>query len=242
MRFFLPCIQCGMARFFESGFISLNFNDSGVYEFKCKNGHESIVILQEKKFEILFDIGAYAILDGYYREAVSSFSAALERFYEYAIRVILAKSGVSDDTFLQTWKKVSNQSERQLGAFYYLWILNFNEAPVMLSDTDSSFRNSVIHKGLIPSREKTIDYGEKVLDIIRPMIKRLKEELRDEMTKVNISLTGEIKAKSNKSNVTTAVVTTIISTTYEEDKHFNTSLVDFLKQYTKLIELHEKNK
>ncbi|MEX3004204.1 hypothetical protein [Serratia fonticola] len=242
MRFILPCIQCGMAHLFESSFVSLNFNDSGIYEFKCKNGHESIVILQEKKFEILFDIGAYAILDGYYREAVSSFSAALERFYEYAIRVILAKNSVIDDAFLQTWKKVSNQSERQLGAFYYLWVLNFNEAPVMLSDTDSGFRNSVIHKGLIPSRERTIDYGEKVLNIIRPMIKRLKEELRDEMTKVNTSLIGETRAKSNKSSITTAVVTTIISTTYEEDKHFNTSLVDFLKRYTKLIEFHEKNK
>ena len=51
---------------------------SQLLQIKCSRSHETTAILQEQKFEILFDIGAHAILDGYYREAVSSFTSSLE--------------------------------------------------------------------------------------------------------------------------------------------------------------------
>jgi hypothetical protein len=38
---------------------------------------------------VLFDIGANAVVDGYYREAITSFSASLERFYEYFLGALL---------------------------------------------------------------------------------------------------------------------------------------------------------
>jgi hypothetical protein len=57
---------------------TVEFTDDGLYEATCPKGHKSITILQQRKFEILFDIGIYAINDGYYREAISSFTASLE--------------------------------------------------------------------------------------------------------------------------------------------------------------------
>src|SRR5450759_1525283 len=104
----------------SSEFSQIEFRDDGRYELKCSFGHETTTVLQQQKFEILFEIGAHAILDGYYREAVSSFTSSLERFYEFAIRVFLEKSSKSDDLFQSCWSKVSSQSERQLGAFVFL--------------------------------------------------------------------------------------------------------------------------
>lgn len=54
----------------------------------CSHGHKTTTIVQNPKYEILFDIGANAIVDGYYREAVSSFTSSLERFYEYSIKIL----------------------------------------------------------------------------------------------------------------------------------------------------------
>src|SRR6266852_7038801 len=69
--------------------------DDARYEVVCLRGHRSIVLLQEQKFEVLFELGANAILDRYYREAVMSFTASLEQFYEFAIYVLCLHRGVA---------------------------------------------------------------------------------------------------------------------------------------------------
>ena len=88
-------------------FTSLEWRDDGRYETTCPKGHSSITILQELKFELLFDIGAYAIADGYYREAVSSFTSSLERFYEFFISSVLLEKGVKEDDRIKSWKTVA---------------------------------------------------------------------------------------------------------------------------------------
>ncbi len=81
-------------------FCNINIRDDGIYEATCPEGHKTYTLLQQLLFEVLFDIGAYAITDGYYREAVSSFTASLERFYEFYVKVISLKYGVSPKTSL----------------------------------------------------------------------------------------------------------------------------------------------
>ena len=107
-------------------FTTLEWQDDGRYQTTCPKGHTSITILQEQKFELLFDIGAYAIVDGYYREAVSSFTSSLERFYEFVIKSILLDAQMSENLIKETWNSVSSQSERQFGAFLFLYLNNFN--------------------------------------------------------------------------------------------------------------------
>jgi hypothetical protein len=146
-------------------------NDGIFYKMQCKNGHASNFVLQAEKFELLFEMGTMALLAGYTREAVSSFASSLERFYEYAIELILTHRGIESDRFEATWKLMSAQSERQLGAFYLTFLMNFGEAPEPFSMVE--FRNKVIHKGYIPSTQEVEAYGENILNHIVKILLKL---------------------------------------------------------------------
>ena len=150
MKLVLPCFECS-----GQAILTLErpeYNDSGLHDVTCRRGHRIIALLQDQKFEVLFDLGARAILDGYYREAVSSFTASLERFHEFAVRCLLKRSKISSAKSEEAWKSVSNQSERQLGAFVFVWLTHFGEPPAILTNNDVTFRNAVVHKGRIPTR------------------------------------------------------------------------------------------
>lgn len=63
MKLLMPCMAC----FQELGkptneFVTLEFHDDGHYEVCCSRGHTSVTILQQQKFEILFDIGLMQLL------------------------------------------------------------------------------------------------------------------------------------------------------------------------------------
>lgn len=174
MKLPIVCAQC-MNEDIENAMVvgKVEFNDDSRYEIQCKKGHTSVVILQQHRFEVLFDIGAYAINDGYYREAISSFSSALERFYEYYIKVICYSKKISSSIIKETWDSISSQSERQLGAFILIHLLETGVKPVLLSNSLIKFRNGVIHKGKIPDKKEAIKYGQAILDLIRPLFKNL---------------------------------------------------------------------
>ncbi|WP_157371841.1 hypothetical protein [Vibrio sp. MEBiC08052] len=48
----------------------------------------------------------------------------------------------------------------------------------MLTEDQVAFRNNVIHKGKIPSKDEAIKYGQNVMDIIRPMLIFMKDKKR----------------------------------------------------------------
>ncbi len=171
----MPCMAC-LQEFGQptNEFATLEFRDDGRYEVCCSRGHNSVTALQQQKFEILFDIGANAIIDGYYREAISSFSSSLERFYEFCIKVFCEKRKISEDVFKKSWKQMSNQSERQLGAFLISWANEFGEPPTLLSTADSGFRNAVIHKGKIPTKDEALKYGNTIMRLISSKIEKIK--------------------------------------------------------------------
>lgn len=183
----------------------LEVRDDGRYETTCSEGHTTVTLLQQLTFEILFEIGANAIADGYYREAISSFQSSLERFYEFSIRVILSeKKNLSADIVDQSLKNVSKMSERQFGAFVFLWLGRFGEMPTVLPNTSTKLRNAVIHNGKIPSREEAIQFGDVALNLIRPKIEKLKSEL-DEF--VCLEIRRSIIKKYNSKETHTAIET-----------------------------------
>jgi hypothetical protein len=63
-------------------------------------------------------------------------------------------------------ERVNKQSERQLGAFMFLFLLAFKETPALLTDAEVGFRNNVIHQGYLPSSSEVADFGERVLQVI----------------------------------------------------------------------------
>lgn len=189
----------------------VELRDDGRYEFTCENGHATVTVLQEQKFEVLFDLGAYAILDGYYREAVASFTSSLERFYEFFIKASLFEDGLEEDLIIESWKKVSSQSERQLGAFIFLYLKFFSDSPALLRTKQVQFRNEVIHKGKIPSREEAIKYGQEILDTIRPVLRRVKDDFQTGVVKTVLHHLMISRKADESQPVGTMSIATIVS-------------------------------
>lgn len=213
MKFPLTCAQCLQEGFPNFSSLSMfEYNDDGRYETSCNKGHVSIIILQQQKFEILFDIGANAIIDGYYREAVSSFTSSLERFYEFFIKVICSTKQIELNQFREAWKAVANQSERQFGAFIFIYLTEFGSNPAVMSRQNIEFRNSVIHKGKIPNKQEAISYGQAVLDQVRPLLKKLNQNYEEGVHQtVSQHLTDSSKNEDKKFVNSTLSISTILS-------------------------------
>ncbi|MFI5305260.1 MAG: hypothetical protein ACHQYP_10775 [Nitrospiria bacterium] len=180
MQIPILCMTCSHdqeAPSFESHQAVLR-ND-GLYYLECPRGHKTVSCLQEQKFEVLFDVGVNALIDCYYREAISSFATSLERFHEFCIAVICNNKKVSQEVFSKAWKNVANQSERQFGAYIFVYMTQFGEMPPLLKNKSVDFRNAVIHKGKIPSYEEAVNFGEEVLTLVHPVLRRLKTNLSE---------------------------------------------------------------
>ncbi|MDB5097082.1 MAG: hypothetical protein JWM80_1503 [Cyanobacteria bacterium RYN_339] len=147
-----------------------------LYQVACPRGHANWAVLENPKFEILFEHGCMALVEGYPREAVSSFAAALERFYEFFIEVVCAKLGVPVTALDASWKYIQ-LSERQLGAFYFCYLL-LHKRPVAETFHKqligwTTQRNKAIHQGEIPPRGKAKEYGEWIFAAIATFLAEL---------------------------------------------------------------------
>lgn len=216
MKFPMTCLTCSVENPGEPASLQLlSVQDDSRYEVACMRGHRNVFVIQNPKFDILFEIGAHAILDGYYREAVSSFQASLERCYEFFIRAALKHMSTADDLVTAAWKQVGKQSERQFGAFLILFLTEFGRAPPLLSNKRVEFRNAVIHQGKIPSREQAVDYGQAVFDIVRPLTRDMKQRY----SKAIRSLTAQKMQNSPKpggQSVGGAALSTIVGFQVED--------------------------
>ncbi|TLP57281.1 MULTISPECIES: hypothetical protein [Pseudomonas] len=164
------------------------------YEVKCVFGHSSAVSINMSKHDILFEIGVHSIIDGYYREAITSFAASLERFYEFASRAIALHYGLPEKEEGSCWKEISTQSERQLGAYIYLYAIHFKGRPRILTQSQVKLRNSSVHKGHIPTRDEAISFGEEVLLIISEAALEIGKTISDSAHKV-LSRQAEVSVK-----------------------------------------------
>ena len=188
----------------------VELDNENIHEFICPKGHRTLTQLQEQKFQILFDLASMALNDGYTKEAVSSYSGALERFIEYYILVTSLRNSVTLEDFTKTWKQMANQSERQLGAYF---ILRLQEGkPTNWDEKKSSFRNNVTHKGYIPSADEAIDYGQYVLTFIRTTLEELNDTSKEFLDKATfIHLTKKGDKLSDKVRISNGSIPTIIS-------------------------------
>ncbi len=184
MRISLICPQCAAATSGIGAFFIETIREDGLYTGKCPKGHDLLVATQTLQHEMLFEIALNAIADGYHREAVSSFAASIERFFEFAIKVLAANRGVAPETFGEAWKKISSQSERQLGAYIFLYVASFGAVPHLLSTKMVELRNEVIHKGALPDKAKTIAFGEAAYEVIQSGMQKLREACLNDVNSV----------------------------------------------------------
>lgn len=230
MKLPLICTECVMTGQFTDLFQEVEVQEGNLYELVCRNGHQSSVIVQTPKFEMLFEIGAAAILDGYYREAISSFAASLERLYEFFVTVALIQREIPDETIASLWKQ-ANLSERQLGAFIVMYTLETGQAPPLLSGERTKFRNKVIHQGRIPTRAEAISFGQDVLQLIRDVMLVVAERLPRGM--LEATMRPMVEATRKRQNTTKPAVTmaptTIVGISVSDASHHTRSLAEALQ-------------
>jgi len=174
------CIPDGESQFF----VELQPKNDCAYRLTCPKGHEFEADILYHEFEKLFEVAVNALNDNYFREAIGSFAASYERFLELFVRIVARSNNVDFKTLSATWKLVARQSERQIGAFALLYMLEFSMPPKLLAeDPHVKLRNRVIHQGYFPDRNECIAYGTAVLEFIREIIKSVhdSEKLQAEL-------------------------------------------------------------
>lgn len=216
ISFLKHCWKCNTPKSEVDMFVTMNPNDNKfeeinedyAYELTCPKGHKLLMVIHVEKFEMLFEMATMALMDGYAREAVSSYASSLERFLEYSIQVACLKHGVQYETFLKSWGSLG-QSERQLGAFLILKLLD--STPVKWDSNKAKFRNDVIHNGYMASRQEAIDYGQYVLNFIREHIALMHKDSQKQMDDLrHIKFEEKKKKFSHIVDVGTASVPTVI--------------------------------
>lgn len=139
------------------------------------------------RFEVLAEVAVQAILDGYNREAVSSFAASLERFFEFFAQTAYLTRHENLESFKRTWKIVQKQSERQLGLFLGIYIQETGETPPILSDENYAFRNKVIHQGYIPNEAESVAFGQAVINIVHATTKVILEKYPEALKNIALA-------------------------------------------------------
>lgn len=229
MKIKFPCSKCFIERIETIDFIQVQ--DGSLYFYTCSQGHKNVYFEKNEKFELLMESAVYAILDGYNREAVSSMSASLERLQEFAIKVLCKESEVSDELFKTTWKEVSQQSERQLGAFIFLYTQKYKSIPDTLNSNERNFRNDIIHKGKFPTYEETIRYGQRILDITFNILNKLRSTSEQIIRNFADQKQEEMfrKFEEIKEDPFTVLSPNIINLHYHISSFEKTNLVEYLE-------------
>ncbi|MEH3087899.1 MAG: hypothetical protein PGN26_15500 [Xylophilus ampelinus] len=178
MRTSTICTQCAIEVPGSSARVEVELNDQLLFECMCERGHQILQTLETTRFSLLFDFGIAAFQDGYFREAVSSFAASLERLHEFFIRVICKKNGIAAEDVKLAWKEIGSQSERQLGAFCMLYLQEVKQPAPLVEKKNVEFRNNVIHKGYLPSKQETLGYGRAVHNIMIKILAYVSNELQ----------------------------------------------------------------
>lgn len=238
MKIPMTCFECfKLDKKPSTEFLWCELEDTGVYSVTCSRKHNTNVLLQNEKFEILFDQGGMALLEGYPRQAVSDFSSSLERFHEFCIRVFLAEKEVSTEKVKEIWKCVESQSERQLGAFFFIYLLTFDEHPpgfITNPNNYSHFRNKVIHKGYIPKLAEARNFGRELFDYMRKIISKLKTKFGSSgLTKVTIEGLSEKHSKAELETRSTMHIPTMLNLIDDTDKSFENALEALDKEIKK---------
>jgi hypothetical protein len=195
MRINIICPKCAQAAGGSAIFHVATIREDGLYTGRCPKGHDLLVATQTLRHEMLFEIAMNAIVDGYRREAISSFAASVERFFEFSLRVLSKNRKVPEQIVDGAWKTVSRQSERQLGAFVFLYVVTFGQQAHILGDRMVQLRNDVIHRGLLPNQDQVLEFGAAAYEVIQMGMQKLRAECIDDVNAVLTEHVTEIAKK-----------------------------------------------
>jgi hypothetical protein len=206
--------------------------EDGVVESVCPNGHRSVTIVQQSRFEILSAFAVRAIADCYFRDSVMSFAASLERLYEYVSMVLLVHRGVGFEC-IDDISRNNHLSERQLGAFFALYASFAKKVPATLSKKSIELRNRVAHRGYLPTVQEAVAFGEDVSRVAAPLISMLKsKDLESARNSVIIWEMDRKRKKFESQDVREAVLSapTFFSLTIDEPLDVSAAVRGMMKR------------
>jgi hypothetical protein len=148
--------------------------DDGVATGRCPEGHAVNVVVQTPRHVLLFDSACHALIDGYYREAIGSFAASVERFYEFTIRVLWRHRDLGEETLDRVWSTLGSRSERQMGAFVALFAAHSGGPPKLMRKYEER-RNATVHAGKLPTEDEAMEFGKDCYDHILDVTDVLRE-------------------------------------------------------------------
>ncbi|SNZ09992.1 hypothetical protein SAMN05421503_1454 [Terribacillus aidingensis] len=234
------CPECNRTNRDNSQLIDVNvpLNESGIYTVECSFGHKTRHIMGVQHFEVLFELGIMSLLDGYYRESIPNFTAAYERFYEYCIHLFLIKNNVGVKERKATWKRVSNNSEYQAAAFYYMYLNEFKEVPPEVDQKKiKAFRNKVVHKGYFPQEEETLEYARYCYEYIVGILQKMFSNEEFRVSSFHFDVEGRFSQEEGLDTTSIVPITMIGTQTGAQDfsdRDFDERL-DYIKNHKRWI-------
>jgi hypothetical protein len=184
MELTLNCMMCTKLHGLGSSeYVSSPYYEDRATIHTCTRGHKNVTMVQSHKFEVLLESGANALLAGFTVEASTSTAAALERYFEFALQVLLTHRGMSREVYNLVFAEMSSQSERQLGAFMAQWAQEFGEAYSFPKNYLRN-RNRVVHKGHMPAPDECSAFCGVVYGEIVKLQAKLAARCQDAINKV----------------------------------------------------------
>ena len=198
--------------------LDLRTDSDGRYTSECSRGHQQLVVLRQQKFEILFELAAYAIRDGDYRQSVSSCAASLEAFHEFFLRSMAYQDGIKKERFDAAWKLLGISRQNRQEAY----LLNYRNLcarpPVLLTATQNDWKDSVMHQGLMPTREECVSFGQAVLNVLRSAVEDARDAFPDGVRQAMHEHVTAAQQHASRSVVPWSV-RTIVNLAVEGGKH-----------------------
>jgi hypothetical protein len=161
MRIPIPCLKCLDAEASGLVYAVSTLDDDGRFTGQCENGHDVICRTPRPPHEWLTTAGALAFLDGYHREAASSFAAALESSFAFYVEVSLHQAGLELEAVRELLRK-SKLDQRRAGMVSVCYLRDTGKQFPYLQQKWVEFRNNVVHNGHWPTRSKTLEYADYV--------------------------------------------------------------------------------
>jgi hypothetical protein len=107
--------------------------------------------------------------------------------------VILRSRGIELEQVEKAWKAVSAQSERQFGAFHFLYLIEHGSV-LNLEPKIPEIRNRVVHRGMIAQSEEALQFGE----LVFARIKAIEESLKKNEPDVKKEQEHEVETQKQK--------------------------------------------
>lgn len=200
---YIFCPQCFQELGMPGYFTSIELNNDAVWKLSCPSGHNTQIILQNPKFEILFHMGTLQFLERNWRSSVQDFIAALETFLQYFIEIIYFDFNLENCVEL-VGKDLNRQWERLYGAFLATHPIKFKEHK-KIPKQQIEFRNKIIHGNYIPSENEAYNYCKFVYDFITSIKNKLNKEISEETRNKFTVMTLEKKHRLFPSSLASSV-------------------------------------